>query len=75
MYIGTVVGFLILSVIGDLFGRKLLLSICCGISALGMIITIFCANITMAGIGLFIASVGIQNAFNICFYFIAETIS
>jgi hypothetical protein len=41
----------------------------------GLVLTAFCNGLIMASIGLFIASFGIQNAFNICFYFIAETIS
>jgi hypothetical protein len=57
-YIGTVVGFLLLSFVGDLVGRKRLMT-----------------SLLMAGIGLFIASVGVQNSFNICFYFISETVS
>jgi OCT family organic cation transporter-like MFS transporter 4/5 len=75
MYVGTLVGFLLLTFVGDLLGRKLLLTICCSLGVVGLIITIFCANITMAGIGLFLATVGVQNSFNICFYFISETIS
>ncbi len=75
MYIGTVVGFLALTFVGDLLGRKLLFIICTSLTVLGMIIVISCVNLQMAGVGLFIATVGAQNAFNICFYFIAETVS
>ena len=59
MYVGNVVGFLGLTLVGDMFGRKNLMF----------------GNLTMAGIGLFISTCGIQNAFNICFYYIAETVS
>lgn len=75
MYVGAVVGYVLMTLVGDLVGRKSLLSICMCATVIGMGITIFCVNITMAGVGLFLATVGIQNAFNICFYFIAETIS
>jgi MFS family permease len=74
-YVGTVVGFLILSFVGDLLGRKRLMIICMSGVVIGLVIAIFCQSLMMAGIGLFIASVGVQNAFNICFYFIAETVS
>ena len=74
-YLGTVVGFLILSFVGDLLGRKRLMIICMSGVVIGLVIAIFCQSLMMAGIGLFIASVGVQNAFNICFYFIAETVS
>ena len=75
MYVGNVVGFLGLTLVGDLFGRKTLMLGNLAICAVGMIITAFCANLTMAGIGLFISTCGIQNAFNICFYYISETVS
>ena len=74
-YIGTVVGFLLLSFVGDLVGRKRLMTICMTGVVVGLVIAIFCQSLLMAGIGLFIASVGVQNAFNICFYFISETVS
>ena len=74
-YVGTVVGFLILSFVGDLLGRKRLMIICMSGVVIGLVIAIFCQSLMMAGIGLFVASVGVQNAFNICFYFIAETVS
>jgi MFS family permease len=74
-YVGTVVGFLILSFVGDLLGRKRLMIICMSGVVIGLVIAIFCESLVMAGVGLFIASVGVQNAFNICFYFISETVS
>ena len=74
-YVGTVVGFLLLSFVGDLLGRKRLMIICMSGVVIGLVIAIFCQSLAMAGAGLFIASVGVQNAFNICFYFISETVS
>lgn len=75
MYVGGVVGFLLMTVVGDLVGRKLLITVCMSLTVLGITITMFCSNLTMAGIGLFLATVGIQDAYNVCFFFIAETIS
>jgi MFS family permease len=75
MYVGNVVGFLGLTLVGDVLGRKMLMLANLIICAVGMIITVFAVNLTMAGIGLFISTCGIQNAFNICFYYIAETVS
>ena len=71
MYIGNVAGFLGLTLVGDMLGRKMLMFVNLCICALGMTITIFCANLTMAGIGLFISTCGVQNAFNVCFYYIS----
>ena len=71
MYIGNVVGFLGVSIIGDWMGRKALMTGNLIITCLGVLITIFCASLTMAAAGLFLSTLGIQNAFNICFYFIS----
>ena len=71
MYIGNVVGFLIVALIGDIVGRKFLM-MCNLISALvGLAVTILCVNLPMAAAGLFLMTMGIQNSFNICFYFIS----
>lgn len=75
MYVGTVVGFLLMTLVGDLLGRKMLMTICMTMTVLGITITIFCQNLAMAGAGLFLATVGIQDAYNVCFFFISETIS
>jgi MFS family permease len=75
MYVGTVVGFLGLTLAGDLVGRKLLMVVCLGINVVGLLLVIFCANIEMAAFGLFLSTVGIQNAFNVCFYFLSETVA
>jgi len=75
MYIGTVVGFLALTVLGDLLNRKLLMVSCLIINVIGLIIVIFSVNIVMAAIGLFFSTVGMSNAFNICFYFLSETVA
>jgi len=75
MYVGAVVGFLALTVLGDLLGRKILMVSCLIINAIGLIIVIFSVNIVMAAAGLFLSMAGISNAFNICFYFLTETVA
>ena len=71
MYIGNVVGYLGLSLLGDLTGKKKLMLINLATAILGLILTIFSVDLTMAGVGLFLSTLGIQNAFNICFFFIS----
>ena len=71
MYVGNVVGFLGLSLAGDLVGRKVLMVSNLVIALLGLVITIFCVSLTMAAAGLFLMTLGIQNSFNICFFFIS----
>lgn len=75
MYVGNVVGFLGLTLVGDLMGRKMLLIVNLFLVVVGLMLVILCQSLIMAGIGLFVITCGIQNAFNVCFYFIAETMS
>ena len=75
MYVGNVAGYLCLSLFGDLIGRKLLMVVNLIITLLGVLIVIFCVSLTMAASGLFLSTFGVQNAFNICFFFISETMS
>lgn len=75
MYVGAVVGFLLMTLVGDILGRKMLMTIWMSMTVVGITITIFCQDLPMAGAGLFLATVGIQNAYNVCFFFISETIS
>ena len=63
MLLGKGVGALILSIFGDLLGRKLLMISNLVICTLGLVITIFSVNLLMVGIGLFLALFGIQNVF------------
>lgn len=45
MYVGNVVGFLGLTLVGDLMGRKMLLVGNLLVCAVGMVLTIFCSSI------------------------------
>ena len=74
MYIGAVVGYLLSVTIGDHIGRKTLLSICLLLNLIGITLTLFASSLLVAGVGLFISTVGIQNGYNVCFYFLAETV-
>ncbi len=64
-----------MSLFGGKTGRFNIMLISLVMALVGLVLTAFCNGLVMASIGLFIASFGIQNAFNICFYFIAETTS
>jgi MFS family permease len=75
MYVGNVVGFLGLTLVGDLMGRKRLMIGNLFVALLGLLITMFCVSLPMAAVGLFLVTCGIQNSFNVCFYFISETMS
>lgn len=75
MFFGAAMGFVCLTLFGEMFGRKLLMQINIISFITGITITIFCVNVYMAAVGLFLSVLGISNAYSICFYFIVETIS
>jgi len=71
MYIGIVIGFIGLLLIGDHIGRKALMLLCLSSLTIGLAITIFCANLTIAGIGLSICAAGCGASYNVCFMFLS----
>lgn len=71
MYLGGTLGFISLTLIGGIVGRKMLMLISTGVAVLGLIITVSSVNLIMAGAGLLIASFGVQKGFNVCLYFIS----
>jgi MFS family permease len=73
MFLGAAVGFLCLTLFGETVGKKLLMQINVATYVVGLVLTIFCVDLYMAGAGLFLAALGINNAYIICFYFIIET--
>lgn len=75
MFVGIVAGFFGLTLFGDYVGRKRLMIINLFIAMTGLLITLFCVSLHMAAVGLFLITCGIQNAFNIAFNFISETIA
>jgi hypothetical protein len=70
MFFGAAVGFLCLTLFGELVGRKLLIQLNLGAFLVGLTLTVFCVDVYMAAAGLFLSALGINNAYIICFYFI-----
>ena len=75
MYVGNVVGFLGMTLSGDLMGRKRLMLGNLFIAVAGLTIVLLSVNLTMAAAGLFLVTCGVQNAFNTCFFFVSETMT
>ena len=69
MLFGKAIGPLIPTLIGDLMGRKKLMLGSLLLYAIGLTLVLCCVNLPMAGVGLFIAMCGAQNAFTIPFFF------
>jgi MFS family permease len=71
MYSSSVLGYLLMTLLGGVIGRKSLMISSLFLTLVGILVTIFCVNVVMAGVGLFVSFVGIQNGFNVCFYFLS----
>ena len=74
MYSGALVGIVMLSVFGDMVGRKKLLLFNMAFTIIGLVLTICSQNLLMAGWGMFMAIMGIKASHNITFIFISETV-
>lgn len=75
MYVGNVVGYACMTLVGDLIGRKRLMLANLLICLLGLILTCLSSSILMAGISLLHMAFGVFNSFNLCFAFIAEIVA
>lgn len=74
MYSGTIIGYLILSLAGDYFGRKTFLITGLTLGSLGLVLTILSNNIYVSAIGLLISSIGNQTQFSINMNIITEVV-
>lgn len=71
---GSFCGYVSISLIVDNIGRKKGQIIAFGTAFFGMLIVGFSQNLIMAGIGLFLSGLGCNTAYNICVFFITETV-
>ena len=75
MYAGSLLGVLFMSLSGDLLGRKTLILLNLIMMMIGMCLTIWCANLWMAGIGIGLCVFGGKNNFNLTVIYMTETTS
>ena len=75
MYLGHVIGQIVSALIGDLFGRKTLMIGSLAISVIGLVTAALSPTIILNIIFMFVTIFGVSIAFNLCFYFLAETVS
>jgi len=71
MYAGALLGIFFMAVVGDIFGRKALIFGNLILITLGLLLTIFCTNLWMAGFGMFLCVFGGKNNFNLCLVYTA----
>ena len=75
MFMGKILGAVLLSFLGDWFGRKNLVlggSFC---SLIGLLLAMLKINLTMVSVGLFITNVGIMPCYYISFPLLSEQVS
>ena len=73
MFVGHLVGFLVLTIFGDYLGRWWLMFSNLLTSLAGFLVCMFAGSIEMATAGLFFALLGVRNGFVICFNFLTES--
>ena len=73
MYFGAVVGFLLLTIGGNWMGRRMLMISNLWLAMFGLILSVCNISDGITAFGLFLSIAGVRNGFNICYYFIAET--
>lgn len=71
-YFGALVGYLVISIFSDNWGRRKTFILSWGITCLGAILLLFSNSILMAGIGLFFAGLGSDSALNITMVIVIE---
>ena len=71
-FFGSVVGYIGMGSIVDNLGRKLTFNLCLLIAVTGNVLIVTIPSLISVEIGLFMMGLGLENAFNLCFYFLSE---
>lgn len=71
---GTLIGFILIGTMVDNLGRRISLLICIVIALIGTLAILLSPNLILVDIGLFMAGLGMENAFTISFYFFTEVL-
>ena len=74
MFIGTIIAYLFMSILGGYFGRKTFMIIGAFSSIIGTLVAVVASSIYFASVGLLIGSFGGQILFNIGFTIISEIV-
>jgi len=75
MFFGMFAGYFSLAVFGGMIGRKMLMMVSMGLILAGLFIAIFSTSIQIAGFGMFLVAFGANDASNVTFFFLSETVS
>lgn len=71
-FLGSIVGYLLVGSLVDNFGRRMVFNGCLVIGTFGGLLVSASVHLAMASTGLFLMGLGLENAFNLCFYFLSE---
>ena len=71
MYMSTIFAYLVLSLIGDLIGRKTFIIIGLVTMIIGIVWALLANSLFLAAAGLFVGLAGVQWAFSVSFVFIS----
>lgn len=75
MYVGIIISYLMMSLLGDYFGRKTFVIIGATASILGTLFALFINNLYLASLGLLLGVFGVQTIFGISFNIVSEIVA
>lgn len=71
-FVGSIVGYFCTGPLVDNFGRRITFNACLVLGLVGNLMVAGASSLPVAEVGLFLMGFGLENAFNLCFYFLAE---
>lgn len=73
-FVGSLCGFVVLGMMADNLGRRTTLIVCLVSAVVGELLILLVNSLVAVEVGMFLAGFGLENAFNLGFYFFSETL-
>lgn len=70
-FLGSIVGYVCVGSLVDNFGRKMTFNMCFALGVFGKLLLLVSPTLPVAEVGLFLIGIGLENSFNLCFYFLS----
>lgn len=71
-FLGSIFGYIFTGSLVDNLGRRLAFNFCLVLGSAGNFLVVISPNLGLAEVGLFMMGFGLENSFNLCFYFLSE---
>jgi MFS family permease len=73
-FVGSLCGFIVLGMMADNLGRRTTLIVCLVSAVVGELLILLVNSLAAVEVGMFLAGFGLENAFNLGFYYFSETL-